>query len=382
MAKVVPTTELSKELSKELPKELPTELPTKLPKKQIKKVMVLDTETTGFPNYPKEIKSKFKSLTQAEKRAEKEKPEYLQYKPNIIQLSYVVYDLDHPDKSKIYDKYIFLDPETGNKISKGAERVTGLNYDILKQKLSKELSTIEDSMTELLADMEVCDLIVGHNIGYDKARLREEIQRIQQSNVFTFHADFYESYLKNLSNKDRFYCTMRNSKELCKTAGIRSRQVDVYTELFKCTPSEEAQHNSLYDVIMCLRIYMMLAHNRDICGENEEITRDILSFSPQGYVCPMPATDKPVLALETDKLATVTDKPVLALETDKPVLENFEETPKPNLRPIGCFGKLCEALTKTKVVPNKGGSKTKKRTQKRKQTKKKRKLRRPKRKTK
>ena len=361
MAKVVPTTELSKEL------------PKKIPKKQIKKVMVLDTETTGFPNYPKDLKSKFKSLTQAQQQAEKEKPEYLQYKPNIIQLSYVVYDLDHPDKSKIYDKYIFLDPETGKKISKGAERVTGLNYDILKKKTSKELSTIEDSMTELLADMEVCDLIVGHNIGYDKARLREEIQRIQQSNVFTFHADFYESYLKNLSNKDRFYCTMRNSKELCKTAGIGGKQIQVYKQFFGYEPSEEAQHNSLYDVIMCLRIYMMLAHNRDICGENKEITRDILSFSPQGYVCPKLATDKPVLALETDKLAT-----------DKPVLANFKETPKPNPHNNGCVGALCKALklTKTKVVPVEGGSKTKKRTQKRKQTKKKRKLRRPKRKTK
>jgi DNA polymerase III epsilon subunit-like protein len=315
------------------------------PSKNIKRVMVLDTETTGFAKYPKEVKAFLNKLTTSQSRLEKEKPEYLQYKSNIIQLSYIVYDLDAPDSSKIYDKYIFITPETGMKISKGATETHGLTYEILKSKSQSQLATIEASMEELLNDMENCDLTVGHNIAYDKERLKEEIQRIKNSTVFSFYSDFYKKYLDKLSNKDAFYCTMRETKAYCKKEGISGRQAIVYKNLFGYEPSEEAQHNSLFDVIMCLRIYMKYAHDRDICGENSIITKYIYSFSPPGYMCPNSSITNIDNIDNIENIDNI-DNNVEDIQEDvkiKPVTQGIMN------RLTSCFGSSCK--NKKRVVP-------------------------------
>jgi DNA polymerase III epsilon subunit-like protein len=304
--------------------------------------MVLDTETTGFANYPKEVKAILNTLSPSERKREKEKPEYLKYKSHIIQLSYIVYDLDAPNNSKIFDKYIYLDPETGKTISKGATRTHGIDYIALTQKLTKELSTIEDAMDELLKDMELSDLIVGHNISYDKERLIEELQRIKDSTVFNVFESHYNEILDQLKTKYTYYCTLKQTKELRKKECIPGKQAVVYKYFFGYEPDERAQHNSLFDVIMCLRIYMMHAHDRDICGENDVITQHILSFSPEGYKCPN--------TVETFKDESLNGPSLNGTIPSKPsVLKRL----------TSCLGSSCK-----KVVPI--GGKTKNRRRKRK----------------
>jgi hypothetical protein len=311
------------------------------------KIMVLDTETSGFTNYPKEVKDFFKTLSKDEYKAIIDNSEFLQYRPNILQLSYIIYDLSNPESSKIYDKYIFITKEEGNKISKAASNVHGITYENLIKKNQKYLSTIEDSMDELLEDMKVCDKIIGHNIAFDRERIIDEIKRIQSSTIFGFHYDYYKAFLENLSVKDSFYCTMIQTKEFCGIPGKRGNAFknpklsEAYRIMFGYEPNEKALHNALIDIILCLRIYMKHVYNRDICGENDIITKYIIDISPYGYQCP----NKNVVAtIPSETSDRQQDTQINVIPVYK---KNFLN------RSMECIGLSC--IPKNKVAPIEGG---------------------------
>jgi DNA polymerase III epsilon subunit-like protein len=252
------------------------------------KILVLDTETTGFANYPKEVSAYFKSLSTTEAKREKEDPKYLIHKPNILQLSYIVYDLAHPKRAKIYDKYILPKQSLIDKIAPSAAKVHGITGESLMKKPKTMFTTIEDAIDELKQDVESCDVFVGHNIDFDIERIEEEVQRTRT--VFRSTNTIYKALLEEINVKK--YDTMKETKDTCNIPGKRKGSIknpklsEAYKHFFDDEANEKALHNALVDIIVCLRVYVKHVHGRDICGENKEITHwiEFLSSIP-GYKC-------------------------------------------------------------------------------------------------
>jgi DNA polymerase III epsilon subunit-like protein len=252
------------------------------------KILVLDTETTGFANYPKEVSRYFKSLSASDVKKEKQDPKYLKHKPNILQLSYIVYDLDEPEKAKIYDKYILPEQSLIDKIAPSAAKVHGITGESLRGKPNTMFSTIEDAIDELKRDVESCDVFVGHNIDFDIERIEEEVQRTKT--VFRSTNTIYQELLDEINAKK--YDTMKQTKGTCNIPGKKKGSIknpklsEAYKYFFDDEPNEKALHNALVDIIVCLRVYVKHVHDRDICGENKEITHwiEFLSSIP-GYKC-------------------------------------------------------------------------------------------------
>jgi DNA polymerase III epsilon subunit-like protein len=295
------------------------------------KILVFDTETTDRgPNYPYDIIRKAKENVSKQNNgkyvpkkkyaealnAEYSKPEYLPYKPYIIQLSYIVYDLDEPENSKIFDKYIRIPPHVS--VSPGAAAVNHIRYkngnrdifivkteerdgkevEIGETKVKKEkIGNIREIMDEFVDDCESCDLLIGHNVKFDKERVLDELQRLEEEDKPTvFRVQQQEKQyvldaIKILSLDDRYYCTMQKSKSVCK---IKSRHpkakettykipklLEAYEQFFGYIPQD--LHNALVDIITCLRVYMFMEHQgRDVCNENREISKILRSkMSPE-----------------------------------------------------------------------------------------------------
>jgi DNA polymerase III epsilon subunit-like protein len=208
------------------------------------KVLVFDTETTGLPidqNAPIADSAKW---------------------PYIIQLSFMVFDtatkeiLEYSDTIIQLDTSVHISPESIaiHKITAAQSQAEGIPIKIALAHLAENMSEV--------------DVIVGHNILFDKRMLMVEFTRNNMKNFL---------YKNGLPIPE--YCTMKRSIELCKLPSINKKTGEVYknykyptltelhTYLFCRKP--RGTHNAIADVMICLRCYVMLNYNYDIANDND-----------------------------------------------------------------------------------------------------------------
>jgi DNA polymerase III epsilon subunit-like protein len=203
------------------------------------KLLVFDTETTGKPPKVPVLK------------------ETVGLWPYIVQLSFLLFDtetykyqqFDHvikvPDEIEIVQEVVAI-----HGITKGRNRKIGYSF----TDIYKIFEVCEQS----------CDLIVAHNANFDLNMLRAECLR----NAIPFTVT------------RPTYCTMWATTRMCKLhkpSNINPLSKDYkwpsLKELHFFLFQEEATglHNSLIDVIVCLRCYMKVMHKVDICEKVKKL---------------------------------------------------------------------------------------------------------------
>lgn len=205
------------------------------------RILVFDTETTGLPA------SRNPSIYNS------------QDWPYVVQLSFVYYDLGYNNLID-YGDYIIKLPQ-GVSIDPKAQEVHGISLE-KSHSVGVPLSVALDHFDKLLSE---CDLIVGHNISFDKRVLMVESMRNKRNQLFT----------ENGVRKSEF-CTMKSSKDLCKIDAVNKttgehynkypKLLELHQYLFDYSPS--GLHDSLADVLCCLRCYIMMNHQRDLIYDN------------------------------------------------------------------------------------------------------------------
>jgi DNA polymerase III epsilon subunit-like protein len=191
------------------------------------KILVFDTETTGLPT------ERNASIISTHKW------------PYIVQLSYLIFDTEINMVYDYVDKIIKLPP--GIKISEESENI---------HKISDEMSQtkghdIKQSLIDFNKALLNIDLVIGHNISFDKRVIMVECIRHKIQQNFTLN-----------SRRKPEYCTMKNSIDLCKILVTRAngsdyfkfpKLMELHKHLFDFVP--EGLHNSMVDVLACLRCY-------------------------------------------------------------------------------------------------------------------------------
>jgi DNA polymerase III epsilon subunit-like protein len=219
------------------------------------KILVFDTETTGLP----------------EKKAS-----IYEYKkwPYIIQISYIIYDFSLNDIS-IKDYYIKIDNDT--EISPESFSKHKITREILD---NKGLNII-DVMNEFNNELKLCDIVVGHNVSFDKRMVFVECLRNKIEQNFTTFKD-----KKKIIKPE--YCTMKNTKEFCNFIKFDSNNksylkypslTELYTKLFPHNNIPENLHNSLVDILITLRCYIKINHNVNITDINDEVKELFIKFN-------------------------------------------------------------------------------------------------------
>ena len=205
------------------------------------KVLVFDTETTGLPagyNSPLTDLSKW---------------------PYIVQLSFIVFDtlkkeiLDYTDHIIKLDPDVLITPESVaiHQITMERSQMSGI--------------PIKQALREFNAVMQDVDLVVGHNIQFDKNLLTVEFNR---------------NKIKNSLYRDGHpvpeFCTMKKTVGLCKLPFVNSPTAmgykwptlsELHSYLFNTNP--RGTHNAITDVMICLRCYVYLQHKYDIAFDEE-----------------------------------------------------------------------------------------------------------------
>ena len=196
-------------------------------------VLVVDTETSGLP------KEKNASIYQSH------------LWPHIVQLAFIVYDTDKNSLLFTYDQIIKLDKSV--KLEPGAVAVHGIDAAII----AKKGIPIVQGLIALNEWSAKSDLIVGHNISFDKRML---------------YVEYIRNKIHGFGNKIKptFFCTMKQGATVCNIIN-KAPNGDMYikypklSELYeKCFQQKpDKLHNAFCDVLICLRCYCALVNHAD-----------------------------------------------------------------------------------------------------------------------
>jgi DNA polymerase III epsilon subunit-like protein len=201
------------------------------------RVLVFDTETTGLLNS----------------------------NPYITQLSCLIYNIENKKIERCLNSYVKIPEEVI--IPEIVTKLTGITKEICNEKGNN----IQDVLVSFYEEYMVSDIIVSHNIEFDKAMIQLEINRIIENNKNTKHI-----YLKNLFNDKydkifniKHYCTMKTTIQFCnikKNEKYKTlkypKLIELYEKLFQTKP--ENLHNSEIDTLVCLRCYLKMVYKIDI----------------------------------------------------------------------------------------------------------------------
>lgn len=192
------------------------------------RILVFDTETTGLPLV------RNPSIFQTNKW------------PFMCQLSYITYDTIKQKVVSHYNSYVKLDPSIS--IPPDATKVHGITNEKCQQ-LGQPIDVVLDIWD---AELREADLIVGHNISFDKRILMVEAIRKKRPQYFTVN-----------TIKKPEYCTMKNNVDRCKFQALSKtgetyyrypKLFELHNLLFGYIP--QGLHDAFSDVLICLRCYM------------------------------------------------------------------------------------------------------------------------------
>jgi DNA polymerase III epsilon subunit-like protein len=203
------------------------------------KVLVFDTETSGLPI------GKNPSIYETNKW------------PHILQLSYIIYDTEKFCIDDILNSYVIL-PEKVN-ITPESIKV----HNITKEICNNNGIDILEALVKFRKACKHVDVIVGHNVSFDKRMMIVEGIR---NKIFV-----------DISSKPIF-CTMKNSVNICKLPSMFEggdykfpKLVELYKHYFNI--DSKNAHDAFIDNLMCLRCYVMMSENIDISKHDRNIRR-------------------------------------------------------------------------------------------------------------
>ncbi len=227
------------------------------------KIVIFDTETTGLP------KSRQSLVTNTEEW------------PHIVQFSYIIYDLSTDTLEKVGDYVIKLDaeiviPEESSKI-----------HNITKEISDEYGQPIKEVIEQFMKDIVDCRMLIAHNLEFDMNMLIVELIRMNRAAELLEDddaVDFNNSVYEKITGIEK-YCTMKETEKKCNIKVI-SKTGKEYTKyptlselhyhLFTTYPNH--LHNSLNDILICLRCYYKIQKQMDICIVNNEVNQMLIAL--------------------------------------------------------------------------------------------------------
>ena len=172
--------------------------------------------------------------------------------PYIVQFSWVMYDTD-TNKLKFRDYIVKLPNNVV--IPKESINIHGITDEVMR-KDGKDIKLVLRDFTNSIYRS---DVLIAHNLNFDKKVIQAEYIRNEMINWFSRH-------------RKKEYCTMLTGKPICKLYRTgRYNNVpymkyptlmELHKHLFNSIPKN--LHNSLIDVMVSLRCYYQIEYDNDI----------------------------------------------------------------------------------------------------------------------
>jgi DNA polymerase III epsilon subunit-like protein len=244
-------------------------------------LMIFDVESTGL--IPKKPRSKNTTTTISSTTLPEIIPVIDERYPYITQLSFVVYDTGSHSIVRSSDSYIKI-PERVV-ITPFITNLTGITNEICRLKGKPICDVLDDFYN---AYME-CNMLIAHNMDFDEQMISIEIERNRDIIVKNIPHCF--GLFNKTHEKMRFmerYCTMRRSIKLCNLSMPPTKKMiidaaaatepitivnkrkkfpklsELFTTLFEGESLPKNMHNSMTDVLVCLKCFLKIQYRIEI----------------------------------------------------------------------------------------------------------------------
>jgi DNA polymerase III epsilon subunit-like protein len=225
------------------------------------RVLVFDTEATGLP--------KTKIIN----------PDALHLWPHIVQFSYLIYDTELNDVVVVRDNIVKVG--AGINIPEESTAIHG----ITNQMSQTDGISLSKIFRSFFRDLKTADRLVGHNISFDVNLVIVELLRMiydappnSEAGVSTNKKNLHQ-----IANFKNTYCTLQESIDLCAIKAVTKlgkeynkfpKLIELHQKLFQTMPNN--LHNSLTDILVTLRCYMMMTGKVDLnemCNKYKALIR-------------------------------------------------------------------------------------------------------------
>jgi len=188
--------------------------------------------------------------------------------PHILQLSFAIYDIADKKVVRQFDSYVRI-PES-IEIPPIVQDLTGITKDMCQTQGRDILYVLEQFYEAYM----FCDGLVAHNMDFDEKMIMVEIERnrpiLMEKAPHCFMT--FNTMYEKVHGIERF-CTMRKGTDMCnilvesKLPGRPPSKKwpklnELYAKLFD-GEQVDGLHNSMVDVLVCLRCYLKMRHNID-----------------------------------------------------------------------------------------------------------------------
>ena len=183
--------------------------------------------------------------------------------PHILQISFAVYDITQKKIIREYDAYVKVAEDVV--IPDEVTKLTGISREMVNEKGC----SIVDVLEKFYEMYMFCHGLVAHNMEFDEKMILVELERnrerIMEVAPYCFHT--FNDTFEKIHGIERF-CTMKKCTNICnimvpsklpngKPRKKWPRLGELYEHLF---PGENVEgfHNSMVDVLACLRCFMKM----------------------------------------------------------------------------------------------------------------------------
>ena len=204
------------------------------------KFLTFDTETTGLP------RDRYGRIEDSSNW------------PHVVQLSWILYD---NETNRLFKSNDIIKVDDSVDITLESINVHG----ITRKRCNQDGIPIKTALTKFQKAMKDADVLIAHNLDFDKKLLMAECARNKMRH------EFY--------NNKGYYCTMKKSVDLCKIEATNSKTGEKYFRyprlsylhefLFETTPL--GTHDAMVDILICFRCYYKMVYSIDVAYKNRQI---------------------------------------------------------------------------------------------------------------
>ena len=217
--------------------------------------------------------------------------------PHAVQFCYILYD-NLTNEAKIVNEIIRL--PVGVTMSPTSQAIHKISLEYTQEKTKKYVNPltgeieykhhpyIQEVLEEFIGDFQRADVIVAHNLRFDRNMLLVEMDRLIRNG----NEKFKDSLESLYSNKKEF-CTANCGADVCKIEAINKigkayykipRLCHLYKHLFGYEPDESKLHDALTDVVVCMRCFYKMRYNIEIDTTFDiRVVQLINEFSPPDF---------------------------------------------------------------------------------------------------
>ena len=197
--------------------------------------------------------------------------------PHIVQFSYVIYNNETNTLLKTVDHIVKVPDSIV--ISEENSNIHGITDTISKT----SGIDIQHVLTEFMEDYNNADIVVAHNMEFDFNIIKVEFMRqIYNDKQTVSEKEKLTQNLNSLKVSNKLCCTMQESIEICNIKALSKdgkeyvkfpSLSELHKHLFSVVPKK--LHNSLNDVLICLRCFYKMHFDVDIVAINEQVRINI-----------------------------------------------------------------------------------------------------------